>query len=93
MAKKKTFITDNPALQFISSAGEPEQEQTGTAPEVKKAPDGYKLNPLYIEKKTARVQLVLQPSLAEKLRAYCKSSGTSLNDYVSNLIQKALEEK
>lgn len=92
MAKRKTFIADNPALQFISSAGEQEEPEIIETPERKTAPDGYKLNPLYIEKKTARIQLVLQPSLAEKLKAYCKSSGTSVNDFVSNIIQNAIEE-
>ena len=53
---KKTFIKEgNPALQFISSAAteqdEPEISTTG-----RKAPDGYKLNPLYVETRSKRLQ-------------------------------------
>ncbi len=46
MAKKKTFNLQNPALQFISTqTNQPEQNV------LPKAPEGYKQNPIYIEKK------------------------------------------
>ena len=46
MAKKKTFNLQNPALQFISTqTNQPEQNA------LHKAPEGYKQNPIYIEKK------------------------------------------
>lgn len=45
-----------------------------------KAPEGYKLNPEYVEKRTKRVQLVLQPSLYEALRGYSDKLGLSFND-------------
>jgi len=84
MAKHKSFIKDNPALRFISTAKPadniPEPEQGQSVP--------MKLNPLYIETKSRRLQLLFQPSLYNKLKAIAQSRGISLND----LIQTTLEE-
>lgn len=96
MAKKS--FKDNPALQFISTAGEEETAELEQAPEqrasVSKAPDGYKPNPLYIETRSKRVQLVLQPSLYEKAKAKAKSGGyTSFNDFVHQLLEEVTREE
>lgn len=87
---KKTF-KDNPALQFISTAKEEEQEVTpaqGT-PTIEKAPEGYKLNSLYVETKTRRLQLVLQPSLFDRVKKTAKKSGLSVNEYVHRVLDEA----
>lgn len=94
MAQKKSF-KDNPALQFISAAADPEPE----APEqpalisTEKPPAGYKVNPLYVETKTRRLQLVLQPSLFERVKAQAKASGLSVNEYVHQVLDKATREE
>jgi len=88
---KKTF-KDNPALQFISTAEEEEQEVTPAqeAPTTAaKAPEGYKLNPLYVETKTRRLQLVLQPSLFNRVKKNAKKSGLSVNEYVHRILDEA----
>lgn len=86
---KKTFINrDNPALNFISTAG---QETAAPAPAERKAPEGYKLNPEYIEKKTRRLQLVLQPSLYAKVKARAEAEETSVNDYIHSVLEAAVE--
>ena len=88
---KKTF-KDNPALQFISTAEEEEQEVTPAqkAPTTAaKAPEGYKLNPLYVETKTRRLQLVLQPSLFDRVKKEAKKSGLSVNEYVHRVLDEA----
>lgn len=46
-------------------------------------PEGYKLNPKYIEKRTKRIQLVVQPSLYDKLKAAADAAGLSLNEYAN----------
>lgn len=84
---KKTF-KDNPALQFISTAEEEEQEVTQQEAPTK-APEGYKLNPLYIETKTRRLQLVLQPSLFDRVKKGAKKSGLSVNEYVHRILDEA----
>lgn len=89
MAKKS--FKNNPALQFISAAEEPE-----TVPErveQNTAPDGYKVNPLYIEKRSKRVQLVLQPSLFSRVKAKAESKGLSLNEYVHQILDEATREE
>lgn len=107
MAKKS--FTDNPALQFISGADnqeeshplkgkafdrlkkrEPEPERNFTRGEL---PEGYKLNPKYIEKRTKRIQLVVQPSLYDKLKAAADAAGLSLNEYANQAFKDKLDIK
>ena len=86
---KKTF-KDNPALQFISTADEETEEREQTAEAVPaKAPEGYKLNPLYVETKTKRLQLVLQPSLFDRVKKGAKQAGLSVNEYVHRILDEA----
>lgn len=82
MGKKKSFIEGNPALQFISEQPTQEATESGTQP-----PEGYRVNPLYIEKKTKRVQLVLQPSLYAKAEAAARNAGISFNELVHRALQ------
>lgn len=92
MAKKS--FKDNPALQFISSAAEetpatPAQK----APTTAKAPEGYKLNPLYVETKSKRLQLVLQPSLLARVKERAGEQGLSVNEYVHRILDEATREE
>lgn len=93
MAKKS--FKDNPALQFISAPEreqtEPTTEATPTAPT--KAPAGYKINPLYIEKRTQRLQLVLQPSLYERVKNTAQAQGISINEFIHQLLDEATREE
>ena len=92
---KKTFIQDieNPAELFISSkakAPAPAPAQAEQAPEGK-APEGYHTNPLYIENKSKRLQLLTKPSTAEKLKAKAQREGRSVNDIVNTILEEALK--
>lgn len=100
MAQKKGFkanleqATMNPAMQFISTPAPTEETaEPATAPATKKTPEGYKLNPLYVETKSKRLQLLLQPSLLEKLRETAKAEGRSVNDLVHSILEEALREE
>lgn len=53
------------------------------------APEGYKLNPLYVETKTKRLQLVLQPSLFDRVKKGAKQAGLSVNEYVHRILDEA----
>lgn len=92
MAKKS--FKDNPALQFISTAEEETQQaERGTPRPAEKPPEGYKLNPLYVETKSRRLQLVLQPSLYERVKAGAKAAGLSVNEYVHQILDNATREE
>lgn len=105
MAKKKSFIAegDNPALQFMSAplnirkaepkAAAGETQKPAAAGRKKQAPEGYKVNPEYVEKRTKRVQLVLQPSLYEELREYSQKLGISLNDLAHRALYEAVHNE
>lgn len=98
---KKTF-KDNPALQFISSpapdqsmASSEEAKRAAAAPEVipskRDVPEGMKLNPLFVEKRTQRAQFVMQPSVYKKAKELAKARGISFNDFVHGLIEDEIE--
>lgn len=97
---KKTF-KNNPALQFIStpapaSDSEPEalstfENEQPPKPNKQTVPEGMKINPLYIEKRSKRAQLVIQPSVYEKAKELAKSRGISFNDLVHSLLENEIE--
>lgn len=80
---KKSFKAElNPALQFISAT-----EET-PAPRTEEKPEGYKLNPLYIEKRSKRLQLLVQPSLYDRVKAEADAKGCSVNDYIHTILEE-----
>ena len=92
---KKNFL-NNPALKFISL---PQEQDTATAPAEPEQqnrldelqtiiPEGYKLEKI-TEKRTKRIQLVIEPSLYDKLKTAAGAAGVSVNEYAI----QALNEK
>lgn len=96
---KKNFKRNNPAEAFITipetepiredAQRETQSKLTGT----RKAPEGYKLNPEFIEVKSKRVQLLLQPSIVEALKALAKKKGLSMNETANEAIKEYLERE
>lgn len=96
MAKSKSFKSDtNPAMSFISKEsieavdGKPEGATTPTG--TGKAPAGYKPNPEYIETKSKRVQLLVQPSVYEAVKARAKAEGISTNEAINEALREYTE--
>lgn len=90
---KKTF-KDNPALQFLSAPQEAESAaQPAPVPDMaEKPPEGYKLNPMFVETKSRRMQLVLKPSLYEKVKVQAAAAGLSVNEYVHGVLETATKK-
>lgn len=86
MTKRKTFVEDNPALRFITNPEEPQ------AREDHETPAGYKPNPAYVEVKSKRVQLLMQPSLHSKVKALADREGVSLNEYIHKMLEETVKE-
>lgn len=97
MAKSKSFKSDtNPAMSFISQESIDKVDGTekgATTPTggKKKAPDGYKPNPEYIETKSKRVQLLVQPSVYEAVKAKAKARGISTNEAINEALREYTE--
>lgn len=87
MAKKDFSSIENPALQFISKEETPQTNK----PTAQKIPEGYKINPEYIEKKSRRVQLLMQPSLYDLLKSRALEEGTSVNNLIHELLEEAVK--
>lgn len=97
---KKSFKNNisNPALQFI------DQEEPNTEPEKKQkdtkgyeikyeniTPAGYKKDPSYIETKSKRVQLLLQPSVVNEAKSKAEANNISMNELFNIAIKEYLE--
>lgn len=107
MAGKKSFTAQqNPALAFIS-AQEPEkrvEEQTRPLQQTEEAetsspahvkttdaPDGFKANPLFVETKSRRMQLLVQPSLYEAIKTRATAKGQSVNEFIHAILEATIK--
>ena len=108
MAKKKPIITadqieKNAALAFIADGIPPstptdkeeaaQHTEAAAEPAAREAvPEGYRLDPRFIEKRTKRVQVVLMPSIYRRAKACAEARGVSMNEFIhlalENLIDK-----
>lgn len=93
---KKSFNTINPAERFISipEAEEPTpQRAIPAAPQgPNKPPKGYKVNPEYIETKSRRVQLLIQPSVYEAIKEKAQAQGQSVNNLINDILSDYVKE-
>lgn len=102
---KRDFTKNNPALAFISGTEEAKEiqetskEESGAkkTPTPKEAPGtpppGYKVNPQFIEKKSQRLNLLIQPSVLNRLKKMAKKNKTSVNETINQLIIEKLESE
>lgn len=91
--KNKSFKSSlnemHPAMQFISkplNSDGPAEGRPG------KPPEGFKVNPLYVETKSRRLQLLVQPSLYNKLKARAVAEQRSVNELIHVLLDGALTQ-
>lgn len=83
----KSFKNENnPALQFISTQSENAQDLSQDTYQDSNVP--MKLNPLYIETKSKRINLLMQPSLHKKLKKIAEKKRTSFNDLVHTILDE-----
>lgn len=90
--EKKRATTESPAMMFITQPEEltPPAAETRTpsasplqAERPMRAPQGR-------EAKTRRLQLLLTPSLYESVKERAEAEGLSVNETISELLQRAL---
>ena len=94
--KKKGFTSANPALDFISRESiekvdgptEPKEEPVKRAT----APEGYKPGPEYVETKSRRVQILIQPSVHEAVKAKARAEGISTNEAINQALREYTEK-
>ena len=84
MSKSKKNFPDNPALRFINI---PQEDTTAPAKHGSEQqnvelraviPEGYRLEKIR-KKRTRRLQLAVEPSLYEKMRAAADAAGVSVS--------------
>ena len=85
-AAKKTFAQDlNPALSFISRTDAVVKTEEGETRFVFNTPEQ--------EAKSRRVQLLIKPSLYDRIKAAADRKGASVNALMNALLEYALQEE
>lgn len=51
-------------------------------------PKVYKIDKTYVEKRSRRVQLLLQPSLHSRVKAIADQEGCSVNELIHHILQE-----
>lgn len=94
MAKKSFMTSDNPAMQFISATA-PETAAPAaepvTAAEQSEASDIFEISPKSSEHKSKRAQLLMTPSLHEKVAKKAASLNMSFNELVNIVLEKYVQ--
>ena len=85
----KAKATSKPATKKATAPKSPKAKPTTKDRE--RAPEGYKIAPQYVELKTKRVQLLVQPSLYEAVKAKASSLGISTNEAISEALKAYTE--
>lgn len=75
----------------IAADEEPETVSGATHIKTTDAPEGYKANPLFVETKSRRMQLLVQPSLYEAIKARATAEGQSVNELVHSILEAAIK--
>ena len=89
---KKSFADANPAMAFISTAEKSEDfaltQPTKEELEAKES-NGVpmKKNPEFIETKSKRVQMLMQPSLYNSIKEEAEKEGVSVNEMMHEILK------
>lgn len=106
MSTKSFKHIENPVEQFLTKPEDLEaleklENTTPASPAVQvspinkrpKPPEGYKLNPEYIETKSKRLQLLVKPSLHRAMQKKAAAMGVSVNELVNLVLEAYTEER
>lgn len=93
---KKSFADANPAMAFISTAEKSEDfaltQPTKEELEAKESSSvPMKRNPEYIETKSKRVQMLMQPSLYDAIKKEAKAKAISVNEMMHEILKNHVE--
>ncbi|WP_180007102.1 MULTISPECIES: hypothetical protein [unclassified Acinetobacter] len=94
---KKSFADANPAMAFISTAEntedfaltQPTKEELEAKENSSSVP--MKRNPEYIETKSKRVQMLMQPSLYDAIKKEAKAKDISVNEMMHEILKNHVE--
>lgn len=79
-----TDVKTDPAAVDTDTPAEPQ-----TIPTATKAPKGFKRNPLFVEVKSKRMQLIVQPSLFNRVKAASAKLNLSMNEFCHEALEQA----
>lgn len=98
-AEEPEELATTEEAELKAKAGTPSKKVRGRKPaaelpkhKTNEAPEGYKVNPLYVETKSKRVNVLMQPSLHDKLKKLAKANNLSVNEFIHTILEAAVKE-
>lgn len=102
--KNKSFsaaLENNPAMRFITQPQELQPEKAEESKPIRETNPPELTEPqqrvtqrfIYGEKKSQRIQLVMQPSIVDRAKAAAESENISLNEYIHRAITEKLNRE
>lgn len=102
---KKSFVNANPAMAFISMVESAEDFSSVTQHAKEKSSKEHhqkeekkvvkavpmKKNPEFIETKSKRVQMLIQPSLYNEIKEEAKRKGVSVNEMMHEILRSYVD--
>lgn len=89
---KKDFKS-NPALNFITPPESAPAMEQSAGQVMERVPEGYRVNPAYIEKRDQRVNVLLTRSTKDSLRDLARGTGRSVNDIINEALETYLIDR
>lgn len=86
-------FTKSPAMQILKADTEPAAPPAPTADTPKRKGRILKNPPVKREARSRRIQLLMQPSLYDRVKTGAEIEGLSFNEFVHCLLLEALEKK
>lgn len=86
----KDFKSENPAMAFISKKSQ-DMEEKHLKVDEEKPPKGYKMDPKYVETKSKRVGILIQPSVFERLKEFAYEKRISVNEAINEAVRQYIE--
>lgn len=83
----KKIDMKNPVLDILNRTASSEADPLDETP-----PKGYKPNPKFIETKSKRVNLLMQPTTVAQGKAVAKSLGISFNEFVNRAVKAEIKK-
>lgn len=59
---------------------------------IEEPPKGYKINPVMVETKSRRVQIIMQPSLYRKAKLTADYYGLSMNEFINTAVEEFINQ-
>lgn len=90
---QKEVKADEMQIEKTAEGEQLHSDQEIVTAKMSKVPKGYKLNSLYIETKTKKLQLLARPSTIKEVQRIAKKNKVSTNEMINRILEDYIYKK